>query len=156
MVHSFLREMDQAPPMSSGEVRRRMKGLSAERRAEIVNWIPACAWKVRRLMPLHKRLFLDYLSGEWALESLVEHSNLEKRHRLSGSNRPGQSLTVRGANAAIEGMLHKIVQEPELRRRLCDWSSSAGQPVPGENGEAAARGPEDLLPAPFNRFGDPG
>ena len=68
-------------------VRRMMKRLPAEQRAAIVNGIPPCAWKSRDMMPVHKRLLLDYLSGDWALGALVAHCNLQGEQRLSADNR---------------------------------------------------------------------
>ena len=156
LAHGYLARMDHVQPMTTSEVRRRMKSLDAERRAEIVNGIPPCAWKIRHLIQLHKHVFLDYLSGEWALETLVEYYNLEKRHRLTGTFRFEQTLTVRGANAAIGGMLLKIAQEPELRQRLSLWTSPGAELVPVDPAYDPDLGAEDFLPMQLNHAGCPG
>jgi hypothetical protein len=125
VVRAYLERMERIAPMGTDEVRRAMKRLTEEQRVEILNRIPPCAWKVRDVMPVHKRLFLDYLSGEWVLSALVNHYNLQNHERLSGTFKREGSLTVRGAGAAIAGLLRKIADEPELRQRLRDWNSAA-------------------------------
>ena len=75
-------------------------------------------------MPLHKRLLLEDLSGEWVLGALVTHFNLQADERLSGTFKREGSLTVRGADAAITGLLSKIAHEPDLRQQLRDWTSA--------------------------------
>jgi hypothetical protein len=122
LVNEYLARVGKIEPMASDDVRRAMKRLTAEQRAAIVNRIPACAWKARDVMPVHKGLFLDYLSGEWVLGALVAHYNLRGEERLSGIFRRGGTLTVRGAGAAIEGLHRKIADEPTLRQQLKHWA----------------------------------
>jgi hypothetical protein len=123
LVNAYLARVEAIEPMRPDEVRRLMKRLTAEQRAEILNRIPPCAWKVRDVMPVHKRLFLDYLSGEWVLGPLVSHHNLQADERLSGTFKRAGTLTVRGAQAAIVGLLSKIADEPDLRQQLRHWVS---------------------------------
>src|SRR5205814_2165243 len=117
-VCEYLARAGQMPAMEFGEIRRCMKRLTAARRSEIVNAIPNCAWKAREVIHLHKHLFLDYMTGEWVLATLVKNYNLETTNRLAGTFTFGGGLTIRGANAAIEGVLRKIADEPELIHRL--------------------------------------
>lgn len=124
-VNEYLARMEKIAPMGMDEIRRRMKQLSSNRRAEILHGIPNCAWKVREIIPVHKNLFLDYLSGEWVLSALVRYYNLEKGKRLTGTFQFMGNLTVRGANSAMEGILHKIADEPALRQQLRQWTTAA-------------------------------
>ena len=89
-----------------------------------MNGIPNCAWKAKDVIPMHKHLFLDYLSGEWVLGALVEYYNLEKVKRATGTFKLEGTLTVRGAHSAIDGMLQKIAAEPALRQQLRQWTSA--------------------------------
>jgi hypothetical protein len=150
-VHDFLGRVKQIEPMPLQEVRWRLKRLPPGRKAEIVHAVPSCAWKQRDVMSVHKHLFLDYFGGDWVLNRLVDYYNLEKGKRLTGTFRFDGTLTVRGANAAIEGMLGKIAEEPLLRQRLRQWTSAQPDPVP----PAAPAGAEEteldsfLLPLPL-------
>ncbi len=141
----YLQRMAALPPMDPVEARRRLKLLSPERRASLLNAIPGSAWRARAVCHLHRHFFLDYLSGEWVLGALVDYYNLEKGARLAGKFRFEGNLTARGANAAMSGMLRKITQEPELRDRLRAWTS--GQPA-SPAPETAAEEPslEALMP----------
>jgi hypothetical protein len=123
-VLQYLDRMAKIELMGVDEVRRRMKQLPPTQRALILNAIPNSAWKVREIIHAHKHLFLDYLSGEWVLGALVEYYNLEKSKRLVGAFHQEGNLTARGAQSAILGILTKIADEPELRQRLRDWTSS--------------------------------
>jgi hypothetical protein len=148
-VNEYLERVETIEPMRTDEVRRAMKRLTAEKRAAIVNRIPPCAWKVRCVMPLHKRLLLDYLSGEWVLAALVTHYNLQGDERLSGTFKLKGTLTVRGADAAINGLLGKIAHEPDLRQQLRCWTSdvSTGEfPPPSALAEPEEPQVEDLMP----------
>ncbi|MGA2864506.1 MAG: hypothetical protein ABSF95_08450 [Verrucomicrobiota bacterium] len=124
IVHEYLARVEKVEAMGVDEVRRRMKQLPSERRAEILNGIPNCAWKAREAIYLHKHLFLDYLSGEWVLGALVDYYNLEKAERIAGRFKFEGTLTVRGATAAIAGILHKMAEEPEVRQQLRQWTSA--------------------------------
>jgi hypothetical protein len=149
-VNDYLARVAGIEPMTLNEVRVRIKRLTAEQRAAIVNAIPGCAWKQRDVMPMHKHLFLDYISGEWVLGRLVDYYNLEKSKRLTGTFKIEGRLTVRGASAAIEGILMKIAEEPMLRQRLRQRTASA--PFAGPQAvEPAPEEPSDdelLPPAP--------
>jgi hypothetical protein len=123
LVYEYLARVEQIEPMRTREVRRALKRMSPEQRAQILSRIPPCAWKVRDVMPLHKRLLLDYLSDEWVLNALVTHYNLQGDERLSGTFRHHGTLTVRGAQAAMVGLLSKIAAEPELRQQLRTWNA---------------------------------
>jgi hypothetical protein len=125
-VHAFLARVDMVPPMSIDEVRSRMKRLTPEQRAELVNGIPNRAWKVPQVITLHKNLFLDHMTGEWVLAALVQCYNLAPDKRLIGVFRCDGALTVRGANAAIAGTLQKVSDEPLLREQLRQWTSING------------------------------
>lgn len=122
-VHEFLAEVQRVEPMTDGEVRRRMKQITSTQRSKLLTGIPNCAWKAKDAIPLHKHLFLDYMSGEWVLGSLVNYYNLEKDQKLTGTFRFEGTVTPRGANAAIAGILHKLAGEPGLRRQLRRWTS---------------------------------
>jgi hypothetical protein len=124
LVNDYLARVERIAPMGTDEVRKSLKRLTAKQRAELLNRVPACAWKLRDVMCLHKRLFLDYLSGDWVLGALVNHYNLRGEERLSGTFHCDGRLTVRGAAAAITGLLTKISEEPELRQELRVWSSN--------------------------------
>jgi hypothetical protein len=117
-IHAFLARMDAIPPLSLEEVRKRMKQLTPEQRAEVLAGIPNRAWKVQEIIPLHKHLFLDYQTGEWVLATLVRYYNLDTDNRLAGVFKCDGTLTLRGANAAITGILQKIAEEPLLREYL--------------------------------------
>lgn len=148
-VLAYLARVQGLPPMASDEVRRRMKQLPSDRQAQLLNALPNCAWKIRQAIPVHKHLFLDYLSGEWVLAALVDYYNLEKTKRLSGQFSFAGTLTARGANAAIAGLLRKIAEEPELRQRLRLWTS--GKPEAEAKPDDAAMGAseptvDELLP----------
>jgi hypothetical protein len=110
-------------PMATGEVRRRLKLLSSEQRGEIVHGIPNCAWKVRAVSHLHKHLFLDYFTGEWVMATLVQYYNQHKAGTFARRGQLGGTLTLRGATAALEGIIHKISEEPDLREKLRAWTS---------------------------------
>jgi hypothetical protein len=149
-VHEYLAQVQQIEPMPLSEVRRRMKQLSSGQRGEILAGIPHCTWKIKEVIPLHKSLCLDYLTGEWLLDALVDYYNLEKPHKLTGTFRFGGTLTPRGANAAIEGILHKIAGEPALRQQLRRWTSSrsaaeatTAEPPP----EPHEPTPSDIMPS---------
>lgn len=126
----YLERMAKIEPMKVGEVRRRLKQLSPELRAKVLNGIPNCAWKSRGARHLHKHLFLDYLSGEWVLGALVDYYNLQKANRMAGRFTFEGNLTLRGANGAMAGVLQKISREPEVRHQLRLWTS--GQPLAQE------------------------
>ena len=145
----YLERMAQVEPMQAGEVRRRLKQLEAERRAKLLNGIPNCAWKARAACHLHKHLFLDYLSGEWLLDALVDYYNLEKGERIAGRFRFGGNLTARGANGAMAGIL------PENFRGARAQASTESVdvraiPGPGARAEAGTEAEEpnvdDLMP----------
>lgn len=119
----YVQRVTKSAPMPPSEVRQRMKLLSSEQRAEIIHGIPNCAWKVRAVSHVHKHLFLDYFSGEWVMATLVHYYNQHKTGTLARRGQLGGSLTLRGATAALEGIIHKISEEPELRERLRIWSS---------------------------------
>jgi hypothetical protein len=121
----YLQRTAKSEPMASAEVRRRMKHLSSEQRAEIVHAIPNCAWKVRTVSHLHKHLFLDYFSGEWVMATLVQYYNQHKAGTLARRGQLGGVLTLRGATAALEGIIHKISEEPELCEKLRGWTSGS-------------------------------
>ncbi len=142
----YLRRVEPVQSMGIDEVRSRMKQLSPEGRCRILNGIPNCAWKARGAIHLHKHLFLDYLSGEWVLAALVDYYNLEKGKRIAGKFRFDGNLTVRGANAAIAGMLAKIAGEPGLTRQLRQWTSAepGAEPSPAE--DEMEPDPEELMP----------
>lgn len=123
IVHRFLLRAKQIEPMLLPDIRRRIKLLTSGQRAELLNLIPNCAWKARGAIHLHKSLFLDYTSGEWVLARLVDFYNLEQGERISGKFKIEGTLTVRGATAAIEGLLRKIADEPCVRQRLRELSS---------------------------------
>jgi hypothetical protein len=144
-VHAFLARVNIIPPMRIDEVRSRMKRLTPGQRAELLNRIPNRVWKAHQIIPLHKHLFLDYITGEWVLATLVQYHNLASDKRLSGAFRCDGTLTVRGANAAINGILQKISDEPLLRDQLRRWTEQAvdyhlAQPV---RWREEARAPED-------------
>jgi len=122
LAGQYLERMAKIEPMKVDEVRRRLKQLNPERRARILNGIPNCAWKAREACHLHRHLFLDYLSGEWVLGALVDYYNLEKGNRIAGRFRFEGNLTIRGATAAMAGILRKISGEPELRHQLRLWT----------------------------------
>ena len=146
----YLERMAQVGPMQPGEVRRRLKQLDPERRTKLLNRIPNCAWKARAACHLHKHLFLDYLSGEWLLDALVDYYNLEKGERIGGRFRFEGNLTPRGANGAMAGILRKISEEPELRHHLRVWTSgqSPAQEPAAQAGTEAEEEPnlDDLMP----------
>jgi hypothetical protein len=119
----YLQRSAQSEPMAPGEVRRRMKLLGSDQRGEIVHGIPNCAWKVRAASHLHKHLFLDYYSGEWVMATLVQYYNQHKAGTFARKGQLGGMLTLRGATAALEGIIHKISEEPELREKLRGWTS---------------------------------
>jgi hypothetical protein len=153
----YLERMAQVEPMHVGEVRRRLKRLDPERRAQLLNRIPNCAWKARAACHLHKHLFLDYLSGEWLLDALVDYYNLEKGDRLAGRFRFEGNLTARGATGAMAGILRKISEEPELRHQLRVWTSGQS-PAPPPAAEAATEAEEpkmDELMPPEPQGGSP-
>lgn len=133
LVHDYLARTAEIPPMDPDEARRMLKRLAPPQRAALVNGIPQCAWKVREVIQLHKRLFLDYASGEWVLKALVNYYNLEGPERLQGVFRREGALTVRGAHAAIAGILQKFTEEPALRDRLRRMANNPTLPVPAEN-----------------------
>ena len=145
----YLERMAQVEPMEAGEVRRRLKQLDPERRAKLLNGIPNCAWKARAACHLHKHVFLDYLSGEWLLDALVDYYNLEKGERIAGRFRFDGNLTARGANGAMAGILRKISEEPELRHQLRVWTSGqslAQEPAAEPGTEAGEPNLDDLMP----------
>ncbi len=127
-VLDFLTWARQVEPMEPGEVRRRLKQLTPDQRASLLKAVPNCAWKVREVIPLHKHLFLDYLSGEWVLGALVNYYNLHKNQSFAGRFNFEGTLTVRGANAAVEGLIRKLAEEPVLRERLQRWTSPLSCP----------------------------
>jgi hypothetical protein len=136
--------------MTLDEVRRAMKRATTSQRAEILEGIPNCVWKARHAISLHKHLFLDYLSGEWVLSSLVAYYNLQKDKRLTGLFKINGTLTVRGATSALEGILRKIADEPDLRQQLRDWSAARPSTAPedsGTVGEVAEFPIGELIPA---------
>jgi hypothetical protein len=146
-VAAYLQSCDRIPPMDVAELRRLIKGATSRRRSELVAALPNCVWKVRAVMPLHKHLFLDYMSGEWVLGALVHYYNVHKTKTVGGLSFAG-TLTVRGANAAIEGILHKLTEEPDLRQLLRERASSPGAGTPESAEENAANfDVDDLLPA---------
>jgi len=126
----YLERVAKSEPMAPAEVRRRMKLLSSDQRAELVHAIPNCAWKVRAVSHLHKHLFLDYFSGEWVMATLVQYYNQHKAGTLARKGHLGGVLTLRGATAALEGIIHKISEEPELREKLRVWTSDRGSVAP--------------------------
>lgn len=144
----YLQGTAKSDPMTPGEVRRRMKLLSSERRAEIVHGIPNCAWKVRTVSHVHKHLFLDYFSGEWVMATLVQYYNQHKIGTLARRGQLGGSITLRGATAALEGIIHKISEEPELREKLRVWTSG-GAPAADRNRHAAVSRSGQSLEGPF-------
>lgn len=149
VVNDYLARVVGIEPMSINEVRSRLKRLPPERKAEIVNGVPCCAWKQREVMPVHKHLFLDYMCGEWVLGRLVDYYNLEKGKRLTGKFKSDGTLTVRGANAAIEGILSKIAEEPLLRQQLRRWTSAVAATDAAVAESAAEREEpnlDDLMP----------
>jgi hypothetical protein len=135
----YLVRVAKSAPMAPSEVRRRMKLLSSEQRAEIVHAIPNCAWKVRRVSHLHKDLFLDYYSGEWVMATLVQYYNQHKAGTLARRGQLGGVLTSRGATAALEGIIHKISEEPELREKL-RRSTSNGAVVAARSARSSLNG----------------
>jgi hypothetical protein len=151
----YLERMAKIDPMKADEVRRRLKQLNPERRARILNGIPTCAWRARDACHVHKHLFLDYLSGEWVLDALVDYYNLQKGNRIAGRFRFEGNLTPRGATAAMAGILRKISEEPELRHQLREWTS--GQSMAQEpSAEAASEAEEpdvDALMPPAPKAG---
>jgi hypothetical protein len=136
----YLERVSAIRPMSAGEIRRRMKRLNPDQRAEFVQSIPHCAWKVRQVSQLHKHLFLDYYSGEWVMAALVDYYNRHKAGMLAGRACSAGVLTLRGATAALEGIVHKISEEPELCEKLRNWTEPqwlVGH-VPSRGGTTAA------------------
>ena len=103
--------------MAFGEIRRRLKRLTPGQRAEIINAIPPCAWKVREIIHLHKHLFLDYLSGEWVLGAdtvvVIEGEVLNKPDSPAHAERMLTRLAgrdhrvVTAVALARDGMLHQ-------------------------------------------------
>lgn len=118
----YLNRVAEIAPFSPTEVRRRMKRLNPDQRAELVQGIPYCAWKVRQVSQLHKHLFLDYYSGEWVMATLVDYYNRHKAAMFAGRSFSSGLLTLRGATAALEGIIHKISEEPELCHKLRLWT----------------------------------
>jgi hypothetical protein len=145
--------------MGLDEARRRLKQLTPEQRAELLSRIPSCAWRAPdRVVHLHKQLVLDYLSGEWVLGRLVHHYNLDPNKRVAGTFRVDGSLTIRGANAAITGVLQKITEEPDVRACLRQWTGTPGQS--GQEARPERADPDDaaldgLLPWPPPHLTDP-
>jgi hypothetical protein len=149
MVSEFLSQTGAIEPMSFGEARRRLKQLTADQRAGLLQGLPDCAWKSRGVIHLHRQLFLDYFSGEWVLAALVNSYNLHKAQGLTGRFSFERKLTVRGANAAIEALIRKLSEEPLLVRKLRAWTSGACAGAPGLTETAEAPGEatlEQLLP----------
>jgi hypothetical protein len=149
LAGQYLEQMAKVEPMTVAEARRRLKQLSPEYRARILNGIPNCAWRTGDACHLHRHLFLDYLSGEWVLDALVDYYNLEKGNRIAGRFRFQGTLTTRGAIAAMAAILRKTCEEPGLRHQLRLWTS--GQSVVQEPAaEAAAEAEEpnvdELMP----------
>jgi hypothetical protein len=123
-AHAYLERTKPIAGMTIDEARRRMKQLDPGRRSEILALIPACAWRAPEgVIHLHRQLFLDYISGDWVLAALVHHYNLDPGKRLGGTFQRNDDLTLRGANAAIAGVLTKIAEEPAARQRLRDWTA---------------------------------
>jgi len=151
LVRDYLARVADIPPMDLDEARRALKRLAPPQRAALVNGIPHCAWKVREVIQLHKRLFLDYSSGEWVLKALVDYYNLEGPERLQGVFRREGALTVRGAHAAIAGILQKLTEEPSLRDRLRRWAAASPVNLPAETppGDSEESGWAALLPSPL-------
>ncbi|HEV2208322.1 MAG TPA: hypothetical protein VG167_06065 [Verrucomicrobiae bacterium] len=147
-AHALLSWAAQVPPMTTGEVRRRLKQLNPGQRAGLLKSVPLCAWKVREIIPLHKHLFLDYLSGEWVLGALVKYYNLHKQPGFAGRFDFKGTLTARRANAAIEAVIHKLADEAIVRHQLRVWSG-AGQAheafAAGDDGEEVSV--QQLMPA---------
>jgi hypothetical protein len=150
VVNRFLLRVRQIELMQMPEIRRRMKLITASQRAQLLNLIPNGAWKARGAIHLHKSLFLDYMSGEWVLARLVDFYNLEQGERISGKFKMEGTLTVRGANAAIEGILRKIADEPCVRQRLRELSSlgQGGAPSPEQPEAAHEENLVVLMPPP--------
>ncbi|MCL5098478.1 MAG: hypothetical protein M1608_13305 [Candidatus Omnitrophica bacterium] len=147
MVNDYVARMESVEPMGTDEVRRRMKQLTPRQRAEIIHGIPNSAWKVREVIPMHKHLFLDYLSGEWVLGALVRYYNLEKDKKLTGTFQFTGTLTARGAQSSVEGMLRKISDEPALRQQLRQWTSAVSSPEPAEaTGESTLPNEDEVMP----------
>ena len=96
-------------------------------------------------MLLHKRLFLEYLSGDWVLCSLVADFNLAQAKRASGVFQKAGRLTVRGAAAAISGLLSKIANEPELCQQLRESKTAGGPALSPEWALECELGLPDLL-----------
>jgi hypothetical protein len=138
----YVGRMQQVTPMSPAEVRRRMKALNSEQRAELVQGIPACAWRVREVSHLHKHLFLDYFSGEWVMATLVQYYNQHKTRTLAVNWHSTGALTLRGATAALEGVILKLSEEPELREKLRAWTGGGSPSRAALSAQPAASLPE--------------